>query len=192
MNDCSIKPHQSVPVLELVFLFTLTPTSHLCSKHRLDHNTSFQGPLRGHVPVVRNHSSNGKRPGLRVDLREPAVECRCRRCPVSCACAIRYEEELTVCCFVQREWNFDHREGCFPTAAIWDGKQTPAGSEYISANNEVIYTGCGLTTNTNKAYPFLTYYCIEKCEYSKSDGFKFKEYHVMYNVLFPYVSPCPA
>ncbi|KAM7198692.1 hypothetical protein V8F20_006007 [Naviculisporaceae sp. PSN 640] len=76
------------------------------------------------------------------------------------------------------DWNFDKDEKCFPSAAIWDGKQSGAGLK-----------NCAPKTAANDIHPwaFPTYYRIQRCDYTDSrTGQPFREYHVMYNVFFAY------
>jgi len=49
----------------------------------------------------------------------------------------------------------------------------------------MVYKGCAPETTTDKANPFPTYYRVRYCDYGDH-----QEYHVLYDVFFPFVSGC--
>lgn len=85
------------------------------------------------------------------------------------------------------DWHFDTFEGCYPTAAYWNGVKTPPGYEYSPGEGQAHeYKGCAPVERGNRAHDFPTYYRVRWCDY----GGDHQEYHVMYSAFFPYVRTC--
>ena len=84
------------------------------------------------------------------------------------------------------DWHFDFLEGCYPTAAFWNGQKTPPGGVTYpnGPSNAPVYTGCAPYRAGDQAHDFPTYYLVRKCQYDNG----YEEYHVMYSAFFPYAS----
>lgn len=77
------------------------------------------------------------------------------------------------------DWHFSFTEPCYPTAAFYDnGEMHKPG-----------LTECGPPTRDVKgrAHDFPTYFLTRYCDYGNGHA----EWHVMYNVYFPWVRLLP-
>jgi hypothetical protein len=84
---------------------------------------------------------------------------------------------------VTSDWHFTYDEKCYPSAAIWDGVKTAPGKEHAGEHGQSWVEGCAYQDSSDRAHEFPTYYRVRYCDYGD-----YQEYHVMYNVFFPYVS----